>query len=134
MQEDKKDNQNYLVALAILGLLGVSGVSLNKVLKKSEEILPQKKGLFIKEENREAITEIINKKASKNYVIDENGFLKESDSKIKKDGDEAFTQMIDQIINGDKRVVIGFDDKIRTLDSEDNVKEEDVFNLTGIKD
>jgi peptidoglycan hydrolase-like protein with peptidoglycan-binding domain len=128
--EGSQTNPYLAVALALLGLLGVGGISKDKALEKAAEILPKENGLFVKEGDRETIRDWVNTAATKNYEMNDTGFLKPQENAYAKEGSKTFTEMIDKLIGANQKTVLGFSDKVFKLDHNGNMQEEKIEGMT----
>lgn len=108
-------------------------VMLASILNTSENLdtndltsrIPNEKGIWIKEDDREYIISIINQLTNKKYKINKNGFLIEDDENVKSEQDKKeiynfYTKKIDELINKEKLIVISIDDKYKQLNDIDN--------------
>jgi hypothetical protein len=117
------------LAYALLGLFGLGSVSFGKVFQEFLQSYSRNKGVYVKEQDRENVLSLINTGATKEYEIDDAGFLKESENQPQKEGSKTFTQMVDKLINADKKTVIGFDDKVLKVDENGKAYQEDVLGI-----
>jgi hypothetical protein len=117
------------LAYALLGLFGLGSVSFGKVFQEFLQSTSRNKGVYVKEKDRENVLSLINNGATKEYEMDDAGFLKESENQPQKEGSKTFTQMVDKLINADKKTVIGFDDKVLKVDENGKAYQEDVMGI-----
>jgi hypothetical protein len=117
------------LAYALLGLFGLGNVSFGKVFKEFLQSTSRNEGVYVKEEDRENVLSLINTGATKEYEIDDAGFLKASENQPQKEGSKTFTEMVDKLIASDKKTVIGFDDKVLKIDENGNTYQEDVLGI-----
>jgi hypothetical protein len=117
------------LAYALLGLFGLGSVSFGKVFQEFLQSYSRNKGVYVKEKDRENVLSLINTGATKEYEIDDAGFLKESVNQPQKEGSKTFTQMVDKLINADKKTVIGFDDKVLKIDENGKAYQQDVLGI-----
>jgi hypothetical protein len=117
------------LAYALIGLFGLGSVSFGKVFQELLQSYSRNKGVYVKEKDRENVLSLINTGATKEYEMDETGFLKASENQPQKEGSKTFTEMVDKLINADKKTVIGFDDKVLKIDENGKAYQEDVLGI-----
>jgi hypothetical protein len=102
-------NEYAAIAAALAGVLAISASK-----KSSTEGLPtvsEGKGIWVPETDRNAVINMINKAASKEYYIDANGFVKEVPGTVGNlNKSSTYSSVLDRLIAGDNKVVIGVGD------------------------
>ncbi|MEG1004193.1 MAG: SH3 domain-containing protein, partial [Clostridium sp.] len=127
LDEEKHITKNLdIFDVAIVGLLGGKKAEVNdKNINKFKNGIPKGNGIWILEKNRKSIINIINNFASKQYYIDNNGFLKCTENKTTNTNNSKICSVIlDKLINSDKVLVIGRDSGW----NEYSINEETVIN------
>ncbi|MDS0526633.1 SH3 domain-containing protein [Clostridium sp. SHJSY1] len=107
-EKDKKVVENFdMFDTAIVGLLGEENTKLTQenILKVKTKI-PNGKGIWIVEKDRESVLNLINQIADKEYYIDESGFLRSKET-IKNVGSKSYSEVLDGLINSDKKLIVG---------------------------
>lgn len=139
IEDNAEKNDSFKVMLS--SLLNTSeNLDINNVSSN----IPNEKGIWIKENNREYIVNLINALTNKVYKVNAKGFLVEDTENVKREQDKneiynLYTEMIDQLINKEKLIVISIDDRYKQLNEIDNdiidIKiEEDDYALLFIED
>lgn len=118
--EDNAENKgNFQVMLTNI-LNTTENLSINN---ENQKILT-KSGVWIKDEDRDYILNLINLLTKKMYKIDENGFLiKESQNTSSEENEEdisnIYIEKIDKLINSEKLIIISIDDKYKSVNNID---------------
>lgn len=110
------------ILAGLAGLLGITVIAGSALSKKEiTSIIPEGNGLWVPEADRESVIGLINKAASKEYRIDEKGFVKPA-SEAEEDSSKSgtYSKILDTLIAGDKKVVIGVDGGWMSYNSEDD--------------
>ena len=84
---------------------------------------PSKTGIWIEENSREYVVNLINSTTNKVYKIDEDGFLvldSDTTKELTNEEFKEFTQKIDKMISETKLIVIAIVDKYKELNNIDN--------------
>lgn len=84
---------------------------------------PSKTGIWIEENSRDYIINLVNKTTNKTYSIDEDGFLvedKDIPKNVTKDEFEEFTKKIDALLTKEKLIVIAIADSYKELNNISN--------------
>ncbi|OOM80580.1 putative endo-beta-N-acetylglucosaminidase precursor [Clostridium puniceum] len=93
------------------GLMGLLAISAAKSGAASMPEVSEGNGIWVPEADRDAVTKMINKAASKEYYIDANGFVKEVPGAAENlNKSSTYSSVLDRLINGDEKVVIGVND------------------------
>ena len=125
--EDKHITKNLdIFDVAIVGLLGNEKTEVNEEnINKFKNVIPKGNGVWILEKDRKGIINIINNVASKEYYIDNNGFLRCTGNNNKNTKNSKICSgILDKLINSDKVTIIGRDNGW----NEYSVNEEKVIN------
>ncbi len=133
LDEEKHITKNLdIFDVAIVGLLGGEKAEVNdENINKFKNEIPKGNGIWILEKDRKSIINIINNFASKQYYIDNNGFLKCSGNKSKNTKNSKICSVIlDKLIDSDKVLVIGRDSGW----NEYSINEEKVINKKFTED
>ncbi|AGF55466.1 glucan-binding repeat-containing protein [Clostridium saccharoperbutylacetonicum] len=116
----------------IAALMGVLAISASKsgANETNIETVASGNGIWVPETDREAVTKMINDAASKKYYIDENGFVKAVEGAAEDASKSStYSSVIDRLINGSSKVVIGVDDG--WVSSGENGLEANAFGSDG---
>jgi hypothetical protein len=94
------------------GLIGLLAISASKnSSSQSEPTVAEGNGIWVPESDRAAVTEMINRAASKEYYIDAYGFVKEVPGAVENPSKSStYSSVLDRLIGGDNKVVIGVGD------------------------
>ena len=131
IEDNAEKNDSFQVMLS-----SILNTSENLDINNVSSSIPNEKGIWIKENNREYIVNLINALTNKIYKVNENGFLVEDTENVKIEQDKKdiynlYTEKIDKLINNEKLIVISIDNKYKQLNDIDNdiidikVEEED---------
>lgn len=82
-----------------------------KEIENFKSDIPKWAGIWVKEEDRSFILNIINKTSKKQYIIDYYGFLVSTKKENKNQGSAILSEVIDSILNSEKVVIVGRSDK-----------------------
>lgn len=144
--EDNEENKNsenspvnsgssattVAIFAGLAGILGAATLTRRAFSKEEiESMIPKGNGVWIPEADRAAVEEIINKTADKVYYIDKKGFIR-SASEYNENGSATFSKVLDALITGDRKVVIGLDNGWYSYNEKDGVLEEIAF--TNVND
>lgn len=92
--------------------------------------ISNKKGIWISEESREYVVNLINELTNKIYKCDKDGFLEEDKEKTKEKIQEGnyvyYTQKVDELLQSEKLIVISIEDTYKQLNTIDN----DIIDIT----
>ncbi|MFT8349081.1 DUF6883 domain-containing protein [Clostridium saccharoperbutylacetonicum] len=116
----------------IAALMGVLAISASKsgANETNIETVASGNGIWVPETDREAVTKMINDAASKKYYIDEDGFVKVVEGAAEDASKSStYSSVIDRLINGSSKVVIGVDDG--WVSSGENGLEANAFGSDG---
>lgn len=136
---DKEENKNEETGSAEISDFQVM---LAGILNTSEEDLTidniptlitnisNKKGIWISEESREYVVNLINGLTNKIYKCDTDGFLEEDKEKTKEKIQEGnyvyYTQKVDELLQSEKLIVISIENTYKQLNTIDN----DIIDIT----
>lgn len=96
-----KPSIRYKVAFA--GMIKKSKPNINEIDNILDENMPKKNGIWINEDSRDKILEILyNEKVNSKYTIDGEGYLRIQDKNEQNDNDKR----MEQIINGEKQYIL----------------------------
>lgn len=92
--------------------------------------ISNKKGIWISEESREYVVNLINELTNKIYKCDTDGFLEEDKEKTKEKIQEGnyvyYTQKVDELLQSEKLIVISIENTYKQLNTIDN----DIIDIT----
>ncbi|MBK1809941.1 hypothetical protein JHL18_04705 [Clostridium sp. YIM B02505] len=133
-QPAKEENKNLTsnegkFNLAVAGILSeVSAIEKEKVNDYINNI-PKENGIWIPEKDRQFVVNIINFIANKKYYVNEKGFLKAVEQGIiYSTKSEIYSKLIDQLISGNKRIILSKDRGFAYYDEEDGLIKKSQFN------
>ncbi|NLD51001.1 MAG: hypothetical protein GX660_27985, partial [Clostridiaceae bacterium] len=107
-EEQSSTNPTLPILAGIAGVLGlalITGKSKNQI----KSILPKGNGIWVPEADRQSVIDMINKASSRKFLIDNKGFIKETDEPEEPSKSKTFSDLVSSLINGDKFIVIGTD-------------------------
>lgn len=138
IQDNAEKNDSFQVMLA-----SILNTSENLDINNLSSSIPNEKGIWIKENNREYIVNLINAVTNKIYKVNENGFLVEDTENVKSEEDKKniynlYTEKIDLLIDKERLIVVSIDDKYKQVNDIDgdiiDIKvEEDDYALLFIE-
>ena len=136
-QVEQKEN-NFKIMLANILDSNNSELTFDEVSAINLDIL-EEKGIWIQEDSREYVVNLINALTNKIYKVDENGFLIEDIENEKSEQEqnsqfEFYTEKIDELLNSNKLIVISINNTYKQLNEIDqdiiDIKmEEDEYTL-----
>lgn len=119
IKDNEEKNDSFQVMLA--GILDKSeNLDTNNLISS----IPNEKGIWIKENDREYLVNLINKFTNKSYKVNEKGFLIEDTEITKSEYDNneiynLYTKKLDELLNKEKLIVISIADRYKQLNEID---------------
>lgn len=141
IEKDSLEITNFDVLLS--GILIPNDLELTnsnvKEINSSNEQLMTSNGIWIEENSRDYLLNLINSVSNENYIIDEEGFLRYDENNVKKTDDKKekynfYTSKIDELMSRENAIIVSIENNYKSLNSYDNeildmIIEDDEFAL-----